>query len=239
MDDTIAIVGDVQAGRATVVRKRLLGLAGDIQASTFDLAELLAEASIGHLYQAWGYTSLLEYGVLELNLKRRKVQYLTRIVEVCRIIGVKREVYEAVGVTKMREITTLDPTKNFFNTETKQNEPLVDHIIRLITEAEDLTADEIKLEVQRLKGQTGDNSLVIRSTTYVKSVWENIIKPSQELARRLMGSAGRDKDGNAVEYSDGAVEEMIHAEFLNDPNNTIEAEDQPVVIDIPTEDVSI
>lgn len=239
MNDPIAIVGDVQAGRATVIRKRLMGLAGDIQSSTFDLAELLMEAADGHLYQAWGYNSLPEYGALELSLKRRKIQYLVRIVEVMKIVGIKREVYEPVGVTKLREVTTLDPAGRFYNKETQQNEPLVDHIVRLVTEAEELTADQISEEVKRLKGQIGDNSLVTRSTTYVNSVWENVIKPARELARRLMGSAGRDKDGNAVEYSDGAVDEMIYAEFLNDPNHQPETENVPVVIQIPTEDVTI
>lgn len=239
MNDPIAIVGDVQAGRATVVRKHLLGLAGDIQASTFDLAEALVEASGGHMYQVWGYNSLYEYGALELNLKRRKIRYLVRIVEVMKIVGIKREVYEPIGVTKLREITTLDPAGNFFNTETKQNEPLLDHIVRLVSEAEGKTSDEIGLEVQRLKGQTGDNSLVTRSTTYVNSVWENVIKPARELARRLMGSAGRDEEGNAVEYSDGAVEEMIHAAFIADPNNQTGDEDAPVVIQVPTEDIAI
>lgn len=239
MNDPIAIVGDVQAGRATVLRKKLIGLAGDIQCSTFDLAEMLYEADSGSMPQQWGYISTLDYGMQELGLKKRKVQYLVRIVSVMRIVGVKREVYEPIGVTKMREITTLDPAGMFFNKETKQNEPLVDHIVRLVSEAEDCTAEEIAEEIKRLKGQTGENSLVTRSTTYVLSVWDNVIKPAQELARRLMGSAGRDKDGNAMEYSDGAVEEMIHTEFLNDPNNNIEAEDASVVIQVPTEDVEI
>lgn len=238
MNEPIAIVGETQAGRAAILRKQLMGLAGDIQSSTFDLAEKLSEAAEGQLYRAWGYDSLYEYGMLELNLKRRKIRYLVRIVEVMKIVGIKREVYEPIGVTKLREITTLDPAGNFFNTTTKQNEPLVDHIVRLVTEADDRTADEINEEVLRLKGQTGDNSLVTRSTTYVNSVWENVIKPAREQARRLMGSAGRDEEGNAVEYSDGAVEEMIHAEFLNDPNHQLE-QDAPVVIQVPTEDVEI
>lgn len=239
MNDPIAIVGDVQAGRATVLRKKLMGLAGDIQASTFDLAEMLSEASHAHMYQAWGYQSIVEYGASELGLKARKVQYLVRIIEVMRIVGIKREIFEPIGVTKLREITTLDPAGTFFNKETKQNEPLLDHIIRLVTEADDVTADEISEEVKRLKGQIGDNAMVVRSTSYVLSVWENVIKPAQELARRLMGSAGRDKDGNAVEYSDGAVEEMIHAAFNADPNNSLEPEDEPVTIQVPSEDVTI
>lgn len=239
MRDQTVIVGEIQAGRATVLRKKLMGLAGDIQASTFDLAGLLAEAAQAHMYQAWGYQSIVEYGAEELGLKARKVQYLVRMVEVMRIVGIKREAYEPVGVTKLREITTLDPAGKFYNKETQQNEPLLDHIVRLITVAEDMSAEQIKEEVRRLKGQTGENSIVVRSTSYVKSVWDNVISPARELARRQMGSAGRDEQGNAVEYSDGAVDEMIYASYLADPNNHLEV-DQEVIVKIPTEeDVTI
>jgi hypothetical protein len=51
------------------------------------------------------------------------------------------------------------------------------------------------------------------------SVWENVIKPARELARKKLGSASRDSEGNAVEYSDGACDEVIFADFLSDPNN--------------------
>ena len=83
-----------------------------------------------------------------------------------------------------------------------------------------MTGADILDEVRRLMGQTGENRPVTKMMQWTESTYLNVILPAQELARRRLGSAGRDKDtGNAVEYSDSVVEEVIHAEFLADPNN--------------------
>src|ERR1017187_7270500 len=133
-----AIVGEATAGRKAelaALRRRMLLLSCDITKNTFDLAEAFLEAQESHCYLEWGFESLWEYASLELGIKHRKAQYLARIVKVCRECGVARAVYEPVGVTKLREITTLDPGASFYNTETKKSEPMVEHIVRLIAEA--------------------------------------------------------------------------------------------------------
>jgi hypothetical protein len=214
-----AIIGEQVAGRSFFIRKQLQALVEDIKTRTFDLAELLYTAKHENLYPSWGFNSIGEYGATELGLKERKTQYLVRIVEVCKAVGVKRADYEPVGVSKLREITSLDPTGYFHNPATKENEPLEDHIVDLLTEADEMSITEVAEKVRTLKGMTEEDAPVIRSTAYTKSVYEKVIKPAQELARKRLGSAGRDDAGNAIEYSDGAVEEMIHAEFLADPNN--------------------
>ena len=66
--------------------------------------------------------------------------------------------------------------------------------------------------------------------SWTEDTYNNVILPAQELARRRLGSAKRDENGNAVEYTDSVVEEMIHAEFLADPNN------QPEPYQVVTED---
>lgn len=222
-----AIIGEAVSGRAYELKKQLQVATKEIKTRTFDVAELLYTAK--HENITFGYTSVAEYAAEELGIKLRKAQYLIRMVEVCKEAGVKREDYEPVGLSKLREITSLDPTATFWNRETRENEPLVDHIVRMITDCEELSLEEIAAEVKRLKGMDGDNVPVTRSTTYTKSVWENVIKPARELARKLLGSAKRDGEGNAVEYSDGAVEEVIHASFLADPNN------QPEPVAVQTE----
>jgi hypothetical protein len=74
-----------------------------------------------------------------------------------------------------------------------------------------------------------------------------VIKPAFELIRMRLGSQGRDADGNAEEYKDGAVLECICAEVLADPNNQPEPVDDSeyttmeevlgaAPINIPTED---
>lgn len=239
-----SIIGEQTAGRATAVRKRLMMLVGDIAEHTLDLAELLAEASENNMYRTWGYSSIGEYAEQELNLKERKSQYLVRIITVCRDVEVSRKEFEQVGISKLREITRLDTQGSFFNPETKEAEPLKDHIVRLIANAEGMTGAQIQEEINRLMGRTGGNRPVTKMMSWTEDTYNNVIVPAQELARKRLGSAKRDEQGNAVEYTDSVVEEVIHASFLVDPNNQPEEEEitmegilgrEPIII--PTESI--
>jgi hypothetical protein len=223
----VVMVGEQISGRAARVREKLKDLTNDVKASTFDMADLLFEAQENNYAHAWGYSSTIEYGMEELGLKRRKIEYLTRITRVCRQLGLKRERYEPAGISKLREITTLDPEKSYWNATEHVSEPLDEHMVRLILDSDKLNVEQMKDEVLRLKGRIGPDRPVLRTTSYVKSVWENVIKPARELARQLLGSAGRDDAGNAKEYSDGACDEIIYAAFLADPNNSPEPEELP------------
>ena len=233
-----AIVGENIAGQATALRKRLLLLSENLKEQTFDLAAALTEAK--KYWSQWGYESLGDYSEQELNIKERKARYLVRIVEVCAAVGVKREHYELVGITKLREITTLDPKATFFNKETKENEPMSDHIFKLLWDAQEMTAEQIEKEVKRLKGQDGPNAQVMRSFGVTQSCWTEVISVALELARRNLGSKGRDSEGSAIEYSDGACYEALAANYINDPNNypeTAEAEQKEEgLLPIPTEE---
>jgi hypothetical protein len=222
-----AIHGEAVAGRSAQVRKQLLRMVSNMAISTFDMIELLAEAQEQQYPLQWGFSSLPDYGAKELGLKPRKTQYLTRIGKVTKQVGLKREQYEPAGTTKLREITTLDPEGSFFNIAEHKNEDLAEHIVRLILDHDSMTVDQVKEEVLRLKGRTGPDRPVLRTTSYTKSVWENVVKPARELARQILGSAGRDDEGNAKEYSDGACDEVIYAAFLADPNNAPEPLELP------------
>jgi hypothetical protein len=217
-----AIVGEVVSGRSAEVRKRLKAISGSMQKDTFDMAELLDEAT--NFFQAWGYEGLEDYATKELHIKVRKAQYLARISRVCRAVGVKRDFYEQVGVSKLREITRLEPSGSWFNPETKENEPLADHIANLIIEAIDMTAEAVDNAVAKFMGQVDENAMVNRAYRCVRSAWDNTILPAMELVRRKLGSAGRDDGGKAVEYSDGVCYEMMAAEYLADPNNQLVTE---------------
>jgi hypothetical protein len=96
--------------------------------------------------------------------------------------------------------------------------------VRLILDADTMTVQQVRDEVMRLKGLTGPDSIVVRSCSITKSTWDNVIKPAYELARKNLGSKGRDEEGNATEYSDGVCLEVICASFLADPNNQPEIE---------------
>lgn len=237
------IVGEITAGRAAAVRKQLLLLSEDLKERTFDLAEILFGAVENRLISQWGYGSLGEYSETELDIKERRARYLVRIVRVCKAAEVSRTQYEPLGVTKLREITALDPDGEFYNKETGQNEPLLAHIKRLLRDANFLKVSEITDEVKRLKGQTGENEMIVRSYSVTRSCWDNTVKRAMEKARQLLGSQNRDEQGNALEYSDGAVLECICANFLADPNNApepvaapeVEDEPLPVPSDLPLE----
>lgn len=227
-----AIIGEQIAGRSAAVRKQLVLLSGTISKNTFDVAELLFEADTSGYLASWGFKNLGDYSEKELGVKERKAQYLVRIVKVCREVGLTRAQYEPAGVSKLREITRLDPKGEWFNTDSKENEPMDDHIIDLIVEAPGLSREDVTEEVLKLQGMTGGSRPVVRSYSATKDAWELTIKRAMDAMRQRLGSAARDEGGMAVEYSDGVCIEMICADWLAG----IETETEDT--NIPMEDIN-
>lgn len=226
LNPPVAIHGEAVAGRAAAVRRELLQINSSMEEMAFDCMELLAEARHGAMYNAWGFPTFEDWVEGELGMKKRTAQYFVRIVDVCGVCGIERLNYQPAGRSKLREITRLDPEGSYFNQDTKESEPLRGHIVRLIAAAKDMTREQIVEEVKRLMGLVGDDETVWVNYPVTRACKENVIIPAQELARRKMGSAGRDNEGVAIEYSDAAVEEVIHQEFLNDESNYIEDPDE-------------
>lgn len=208
------------------LRKRIRALASDVERNTFDLAEAFFQAQESHCYAEWGFESLGEYASLELGIKHRRAQYLAKIVRVCRACGVARKDWEPAGTSKLRVITGLDPESSFFNSETKLNEPMVEHIVRLIAESPELTTVEVEEEVQRLMGNVGENAMVTKSYRVTNSAYEHTVQRCFESVRKRLGSKGRDGTGAAVEYTDGNCLEAICAEYNSDPRNFMEELDE-------------
>ena len=227
------VVGEAVAGRAASVRKALMYLSSGINHSSLDLAELLYEAQTNGYPSQWGFESLADYAQRELGLKPRKSQYLSKIISVMRAVGLKRTQFEHAGTSKLREISTLDPTGSYFNKDTHANEPLVDHIVRLVLDSDEMTVQQTHDEVLRLQGRTGPDSPVTRSYTVPRSAYEHVIKPAFEIIRMRLGSQSRDADGLAIEYKDGTVLEMICAEVLSDVHN----QPEDVTIELPMEEL--
>ena len=225
-----AIIGEAVAGqaakRAAAVKIELEHLNTLVLDSTFDIAELLAEVKGGGYYGAWGYESFYDYVEQVLDIKMSKARYLVRIVNISKMLNIPRTVYETVKITKLREIFSLEPHDFYYNPDTNHNEPLSDHIKRLVDVANEMSLKEIVEEVKRLKGLVGDDELVWLNTCVKRAVRDNVILPARELARKRLGSQGKDTEGDTVEYSDGACEEVIHAEFLADPNNYVDENDE-------------
>lgn len=232
----VVIVGEQIAGRAASVRRSLMSMIANLSTNTFDLAALLHEAKENNYARAWGFSSLAEYAEQELGLKKRKAEYLTRIIAVTKAVGLTRPQFESCGVSKLREITRLNPEGTFWNKDEHVNEDLAEHIVRLILDHDKMNVEQVKDEVARLMGMTGPNRMVVRSCSVTQSAWENVIQPAYELARRILGSQGRDESGNAVEYKDGACLEVICAAFNADPNNQPEPEEPQSAPKLPMED---
>ena len=212
------VFGEAIAGRAASVRNNLKAMVAKLNTNNFDLADLLFEAQENSYPAKWGFESIYDYGAKELGLKVRKIQYLTHLTKVCKAVGLTRAQYEPAGTSKLREITTLDPERTFFNKETREAEPLDDHIVRLILDSDSMTVTEVKNEVARLKNQVGPDRRVVRSYSTCQSVWDNVISRAIESARRFLGSKEKDDEGFSLEYSEGDCYECICATFLADPN---------------------
>jgi hypothetical protein len=213
-----AIYGEAQSGRCSVVRKKLENLIGGLNKSTMDIAVLLSETKKQGYFKQWGFDTFKDY-VQQLDLKARKAQYLTRIVETMEQVGVAREVYEPLGISKLREISSLDPGAIYVDPESNTQTPMKDFITGLVDKGLNMSLEEIKQHVKTLKGLVGENDLMFINFSVKRSVWENVIEPSLELAKANIGSIGQDEEGNAKDASNGRALEMIAVEFLNNPQN--------------------
>lgn len=218
MSDSVAIHGEQISGRAAAVQRTLVALSAHLNVNEFDIAELLYEAQENNYCHDWGFPSLPEFAEKKLGMKKRRAQYLARVVRVTRAVGLTRKACEHVHTSKLREITRLNPKGSYFNKEKHENEPLDEHIVQLILNADEMTVKQIKAEVARLMGQVGPDARVVRNYSTTQSAWDNVFVPAMERIRRKLGSEQRDDEGQAKEYSDGVVFEMAMAEILSDPN---------------------
>jgi len=221
-----AIVGDVDAGRASKVKREISKLVKGTNAATFDLAELLHEVKSKNYFSDWGYESFSKYAKDIEGLKYSKSYYLVAIVSLMKGSDLSREKYEPVGLTKLRVISKLKLEGEF-------NGVPMPIIIRALTlKAPQMSAEEVQYEVDTILGLTEDESMVWVNIHVKKLARENVIKPALALAKKHMGSIGPDEEGNYKDPSDGAALEMICANFIADPNWNTE---EPAIEPIPAE----
>lgn len=211
MADTV-IVGDIEAGRATTVRRAINKLVAVSNTSTFDLAELLYEAKSRNYFAGWGFESFSKYAK-SLALKYTKSYYLVKIVENMKAAGLERVQYEPVGLTKLRIISRLKPDTEYKGTP-------VSLLIRELTlKAGQMSPEEVQYEVDTIMGLTEDESMVWVNIKCKKLARENVIKPAFEKAKKHLGTTpSPEEEGQNVDATDGRALEMICANFLADPN---------------------
>jgi hypothetical protein len=207
-----AIVGEVEAGRATTVRRAINKLIATSNSSTFDLMDLFHESKAKTYYHGWGFESFGKYAK-SLDIKYSKAYYLVRVKSNMIAAGLEREQYEPVGMGKLRIIGRLDPETEY------QGTPVSLLIRELTLKAGQMSQEEVQLEVDTIMGMTEDESMVWINVKVKKLARENTIKPALEKMKRHLGTVpDEDEEGQHKDASDGRALEMICANFLADPN---------------------
>ena len=134
-------------------------------------------------------------------------------------VGVTRAQYEPLGTAKLREITSLDASGIWKNPETLEEIPIKSFIVGFVEKGEEMGLEEIKNHVKTLKGLSGDPMCWIH--LYMKqSVLDSTVRPALELAKKNIGSVGKDDEGISLDASDSKAVEIMAVEYLNDPANS-------------------
>ena len=221
MSTPIEIVGEVVAGEAAQTLKEVKALIKGLSSNTFDLFELLYKVKAKKYYQP-KHDTFSEY-IKTLDMKVSKVYYGVKIVEVMGAVGVPRAQYEEIGVAKLRAITRLELTDEDGAPKMYGDLTAVDTVKKLLTDSTQQTPEEVDEAVKELQGLMGDEALVWLNFPIKKAardVWEKAVS----LAQKLIGSTGKDVEGNYKDASVGRCAEIIAVSFLQDPNNSPEGE---------------
>jgi hypothetical protein len=213
----VVISGEAVAGAAAKALAQVEALIQNVNKQNFDLAELLHTVKVHGYYQSH-FSTFKEY-TESLSIKARKAQYLTHIVEVMADVGIPRTVYEKLGISKLREITSLDPDAIYKNPVTGQETPMKEFIKDFVANGVDTDLEDIRQHVRTLKGLVGANDIEWRNIPFLRSVLEATIVPALDLARANIGSVGKDDEGISQDASDAACFEVWAIEYLNNPSN--------------------
>jgi len=218
------IVGEAVAGEAAKTKKRIETLLKGLKQSSFDLAETLHKIRANGWYRPdfdtfTDYLKSLESG---LDVQKQTLKYLEHIADVMEQVGIERNIYEPIGISKLREITSLDPKGTWTSPKTGETYPLKDFIVDFVEKAESMDYNDLKQQVKTLKGFVGEHDIENRTFGWTKETIEKTIDPAIELARRNIGSVARDKEtGEAIDASPSRCVEMWAVEFLTNPANNI------------------
>ena len=212
-----AIVGEAEAGEAAKVRKQLNQLIKNLNASTFDLMDVLYTIKSKGFFSP-KFNTFSEF-VKDLDgLKLSKAYYLTRIRETMNAATIPREVYEPIGLSKLRAISRLDPNAIYANDQSG-----VDAIKVFIINATDMSLNDIKNQVAVTQGLTGEDSMVWLNVS-LKSSAREVVKKAISVAKKNIGSVSKDDEGISHDASDGAALEAVALDFLADPSNNYDTD---------------
>lgn len=219
----IVIVDSAIAGEALATKHRLETLISDMDKNTFDVAELLWLIKKRGFYAP--FNTFQDFRK-SLKLKPRKSQYLTRIAGVMEEVGIPRSKYEPLGIARLRDIASLEPTEIWTNPLTGIATPVREFIVGFVDYREDdgdyIDPKKLHTNVRTLKGLVGENDFDWLHLYMKRSVIDNTARPALELMKAHIGTVGRDDEGIAQDASDSRAAELIFADYLVDPANGLD-----------------
>jgi hypothetical protein len=219
----MVIVDSAIAGEAVTVKHRLEELIQNIDKNTFDIAELLYTIKKKGYYAP--FNTFQEFR-RSLKLKPRKSQYLTRIAGVMEEVGIPRSQYEPLGIARLRDIASLEPTEIWTNPVSLQSTPMREFIKGFVDYREDdggyIDPEKLKINIRTLKGLVGENDFDWLHLYMKRSVIDNTARPALELMKAHIGSVGKDEEGISQDASDSRAAELIFADYLVDPANGLD-----------------
>lgn len=216
MDEQV-VVGEAVTGQATKVLAQIYDIIAVGNTRTFDLGELLYETKKNMYYLKLGFDTFSDYGK-SLDLKITKLYYLAKIAETMEGAGVLRAEYEPVGTAKLRLISKLDLFDKEGQAIMYGDLTMAECVKALVDTAKSASLEDVQLVVDKLRGKTGDDSIVWLNIGITKAARE-IVRQALELAKLHIGSVAQDEDGKHIDASDGRALEMLAAEYLADPAN--------------------
>lgn len=212
------IVGEAIAGEAAQILKQVKQLVKNLSSSTFDLADALHRVKKNKFY-APKFSTFAEYADT-LDIKTSKCYYLVKLVSVMEECGIDRDVYEPVGLTKLRIITRVKVVDDDGKDTMFEGVPTKLLVKDMIEKASTWQPEALDLRVKEIQGLVGDNASagwINFPVTYAqKAAWEKAVT----LAMLNIGSVG--KDENAGQFKDaslGSCAEVIAVSYILDPNN--------------------
>ena len=211
------LVGEAVAGAAVKAMQQVEALIANINKQQFDLADALYTVKKNGYYQK-DFATFKEY-YLTLKIKPRRAQYLTKLVETMTAVGISRQEYEPLGIAKLREITSLEPSGVYTNPINGEQTPMKDWIVGFVEKGAEMDLEEIQKHVRTLKGLVGENDIVFKNLAFTRQQVEKTIDPAIELARANIGSVGKDEEGISKDASESACVEVWAVEYLNNPAN--------------------
>lgn len=194
--------------RAFEVLDKIQAIRNNVEDCFLDLCYLLDEALENEYHLTYGYSNFADW-VEEgsgLDMSARQARYLINIARKSRELGVDREQMKRIGVSKLKEIFTLNPSDDG------------ETIRGLLAAAEEDSVDTVRTKAR--KARTGDTTTAAYITLKLEEGVKDVFDEAVELARKNYGSTVNDHD-EIVDISVSRAVELICASYLADVNNKV------------------